>query len=200
MNKISNPSLEPLTVAMRGFNPSLTDEEVKMVTDFLRPKVMKRGDFFIRENEFCKGVAFTVTGAFRQFYVKDETEVNTNFILENDFLIAYQSMLKNEPSRYYIQALEESEILVYPTFDIEQLYTSTLNWERYGRMVSRYLFLKLSDQLESTLFSSVKERYDNLLKVHPEWFERIPLKYLASYLGMQIETLSRLRSKRDSTL
>ncbi|NOS93865.1 MAG: cyclic nucleotide-binding domain-containing protein, partial [Cyclobacteriaceae bacterium] len=101
--------IAPIVFAMRQFNPMLTDEEVKMVTDQLVLKSYKKNDYFIREGQVPKEIGFCVKGAFRQFSRKQDKEVNCNFMLEYDFLVAYASMLRHEPSRYYIQALEDCE-------------------------------------------------------------------------------------------
>lgn len=195
--KILERGVGPLIAAMKNFYAGLEDDDIRLVVDKLYPRKIKKGDFFIKEGEIGGEIGFCVNGLFRQYYLKGDKEINTNFLLENDFLLAYPSMLRQQPSRYFIRALENSEIIVYPTHNTEQLYCATRNWERYGRRVAQWVVLEMSDQLEQMLFSIGKERYDALLKRRPDWIQRVPLKYLSSYLGIKQETLSRLRSQKE---
>lgn len=196
MDPILLKGVRPLIETMKNFYPFLDGEDLKLVIDNLYPKCYKKGEFFIQEGQPNKEIGFNIKGAFRQFYIRRKKEINVHFILENDFLVAYPSMLLKQPSKYYIQAMEDSEVVVYPTDDLEKLYSSTRNWERYGRKVAQHILLQLNDQLESFLSSNGGERYLELTQNHPEWLRRIPLQYLASYLGLEKETLSRLRGSQ----
>jgi CRP-like cAMP-binding protein len=127
------------------------------------------------------------------YYLKEDKEVNTNFFFENDFLSCFQSYLSQKASRHYLQAMEDSELLTFSFNDLEKAYDRSHNWERIGRKLAEECYIATAERSESFLFLTGEERYLDLLEKKREIFERIPLYHIASYLGIERESLSRLR-------
>ena len=138
-------------------------------------------------------IAFVQKGALRMFYTQDGKEVNNHFFLENDYAVSYLDFLKNRNSRYHIQALEASELLTFDAQALQMAYDQSKNWERFGRLIAESVYAIATHRFESFLFLSATERYQQMLEDYPRFIHRIPLYHLASYLGIERESLSRIR-------
>jgi len=159
-------------------------------------KYLKAKEYFIRENETCHEIAFVNKGVLRMYYLSPEgKEINTMFFFEDDFMTAFQSLLLQKPGRYFIQALTECELITvaYPT--LQNAYEHSSLWNKFGRLIAEKSYIISEKRIESLLFYSAEERYLNLVKTYPRVFEHVPLYHLASYLGIERESLSRLRKK-----
>lgn len=163
------------------------------------PYLVKRSiiskEIYLAEGKICRDMGFINSGAFRMYYLSDGKEINLHFSLEDDFVVEYDSFLEQKPSRYYIQALEESEIVIFNLEVLQKAYHKSHNWERFGRLMAENAYKMMARRTESFLFLNGEQRYTALLQNNPHIFERISLYHIASYLGMERESLSRLRRK-----
>lgn len=173
----------------------LTENDCSVFQPHLKVKKIQKNEFLIQEGQVSDEIGFVSTGLFRMYYLQDGKEINTNFFFENSFVVSYQSFLTHQPSRYAIQALENSEIIYFHHDALCKAYDISHNWERFGRTVAEYSFINATRRTESFLFLNGEQRYLELLSSRPEMFERIPLYHIASYLGIERESLSRLRKK-----
>jgi hypothetical protein len=131
----------------------------------------------------------------RKFYLSEVKEINTELFFENDLAVSLQSYTLQQPNHEFIQAIENSTVSVtnYKTFqEIEKQYTGLLELDL---ILTEYYVMWLEERL--FLFHSLDatQRYQLLLKEQPHFIQQIPLTYLASYLGISQETLSRIRAK-----
>lgn len=173
----------------------LTEEDCSLFESYLKTKQLHAKEHFLTEGKTCQEIGFVNHGSFRTYYLSDDKEINTRFVFENDFVVDYDSFLEAKPSKYFIEALEDSEIV---TFDLRALlnaYHQSHNWERFGRLMAEQSYKLTTKRVESFLFLDGEQRYLDLLKNEPQIFDRIPLYHIASYLGMERESLSRLRKK-----
>jgi CRP-like cAMP-binding protein len=161
----------------------------------LNQKILKKGDFLLKEGQRVNEIAFIEKGALRFYYLSDGREINAHFFLENDYAVSYLDFLKNTPSKYYIQALEDCEVFTFNSQSLQKAYDVSKNWERYGRIIAESLYASASNRFESFLFLSAKERYLQMINDYPRYIDRIPLYHLASYLGIERESLSRIRKE-----
>lgn len=175
--------------------PFLTGKDCSLFEPYLKTKNYKAKDFFLSEGKTCQEIGFVNKGCFRTYYLSDGKEVNTHFVFENQFVTDYDSFLQENPSRYFIQALEETEIVTFNLTALQKAYDQSHNWERFGRLISEQSYKLINQRVESFLFLNGEQRYLDLLKNQPYIFDRIPLYYIASYLGIERESLSRLRKK-----
>jgi CRP/FNR family transcriptional regulator, anaerobic regulatory protein len=129
------------------------------------------------------------------YYLSDGKEINTHFSFENEFVVNYHSFIEQTKSRYYIQALEDSEIVVFNLQTLLNAYNKSHNWERFGRMMAEYSYKVTTKRVESFMFMDAEQRYLQMTNETPHFINRIPLYHLASYLGIERESLSRLRKK-----
>ncbi|MEI6758256.1 MAG: Crp/Fnr family transcriptional regulator [Chlorobium sp.] len=175
--------------------PFLTKEDYDFFEPFLTLKKIGAQEVVFAEGQVCREMAFVNSGAFRLYYLADGKEINSHFFLENEFMADFNSFLQEKPSRYFLQALEPSEIVTFDSQLLQNAYDSSKNWERFGRLMAEYSYKITVDRVESFLFMDGKERYLKLLESRPHIFERVPLYHIASYLGMERESLSRIRKK-----
>lgn len=172
-----------------------SENECSMFIPYLNRKLIKKGDYFLQENQTVNEIAFIEKGVLRLYYLSDGKEINNHFFLENDYAVSYLDFLKSRPSRYYIQALEDCELLTFNAESLQMAYNKSKNWERFGRIIAESVYAIATNRFESFLFLSAKERYLQMIKDYPRFIQRIPLYHLASYLGIERESLSRIRKE-----
>jgi CRP/FNR family transcriptional regulator, anaerobic regulatory protein len=173
----------------------LTEKDCALFEPFLKTKKITDKDYFLTEGKICQEIGFINKGCLRTYYLSDGKEINTHFAFENEFVTNYDSFLQNKPSRYFIQALENAEIVTFNLTALESAYNQSKNWERFGRMIAEQSFKLTTQRVERFLFLDGEQRYLDLLKNQPHIIDRIPLYHVASYLGLERESLSRLRKK-----
>lgn len=172
-----------------------SEEECAMFIPHLERVSLKKGDYFLQEGQHIHKIAFVEKGALRFFYQLDGKDINNHFFLENDYAVSYLDFLTGKASRYYIQALEDSELITFHSEALQQAYDASKNWERFGRIIAENVYAIATHRFESFLFLSAKERYLHMLRDYPRFLNRIPLYHLASYLGIERESLSRIRKE-----
>lgn len=173
----------------------VNEDDFAMVEPYLTEKKIKEGDYFLTEGAICWQIGFINTGCFRTFYLKDGKEINTQFFFEYDIVEEYDSFLLSAPSKYFVQALEDAKIICFDLATLQNAFDKSKNWERLGRLMAEKACTNSGKRVESLLFYTGEERYINLLNEAPEIFNRLPLFHIASYLGMERESLSRIRRK-----
>jgi CRP-like cAMP-binding protein len=172
-----------------------SEDECSMFLPYLKRKELKKGELLLREGQPVREIAFIEKGAFRIYHLMEGKEINNHFFLENDYAVSFLDFLKNRSSRYYIEALEDSEIYSFNSQSLQMAYEKSKNWERFGRLIAESAYATATNRFESFLFLSAKERYLQMMKDYPLFLQRIPLYHLASYLGVERESLSRIRKE-----
>jgi CRP-like cAMP-binding protein len=173
----------------------LTEKDCALFEPFLQTKTFKAKEYFLTEGKICREIGFVNLGCFRTYYLVDGKEINTYFAFENGFVTDYDSFLQGKPSRYFIQALEDAELVTFDLPALEQAYQQSHNWERFGRLIAEQSYKLTTERVENFLFMDGEQRYLELLQKQPALLDRIPLYHIASYLGLERESLSRLRKK-----
>jgi CRP-like cAMP-binding protein len=173
----------------------LTETDCNLFEASLQTRKIKNKDIILREGQVCKELGFINNGVFRMYYLSDGKEINTHFSFENEFVVNYDSFLQEAPSRYFIQALEDAEIVTFNLPTLQSAYNQSQNWERFGRIMAEYSYKLTTKRVEGFMFLDAEQRYLQMMKETPHFLERVPLYHLASYLGVERESLSRLRKK-----
>lgn len=117
------------------------------------------------------------------------------FVPEGTFLTSLKSLVTQEACPYYIAALEDAELLVISVGQLRALYDASHGWERFGRLLAEQYLVLHQAKSEALLFQSVEQRYLNLLAQFPNITNRVSLGHIASYLGIQGPSLSRIRAR-----
>ena len=173
----------------------LTDQDCDLFQPHLKTKVLVEKEYFLTEGKTCFEIGFINKGAFRTYYLSDGKEINTQFVFENQFVVDYDSFIQQRPSKYNIQAMENTEIVTFNLSAMKNAYNQSKNWERFGRIMAEQSYKLTTERVESFLFMDGEQRYLDLLKNQAHILDRIPLYHIASYLGLERESLSRLRKK-----
>ncbi|NVO01371.1 MAG: Crp/Fnr family transcriptional regulator [Bacteroidetes bacterium] len=175
--------------------PFMSEEDGLFFEPFLKKKIIKEKEIILSEGNICKEVGFVNYGGFRIYYLSEGKEINTKFIFENQFITDYNSFLQEKPSKYFIEALEKSEIVTFNLSVLQNAYNHSHNWERFGRLMAEQLYKMITQRAESFLFLDGEQRYLQILENEPHLLNRVPLYHIASYIGLEKESLSRLRKK-----
>ncbi len=161
---------------------------------FLKCVEVKKGDFLFQEGDVCKFVGFTLKGCVRVFLVKDERERTLSFHAENQSFGDFRSFLNQEPSEFSCEVIERSKIIL---FDHRAMHfiEGLPDGQQFLRLHAEGFASKMRDRLTSLYTDTPEERYCKLFESEPEIIDRVPDYHLASYLGIQPESLSRLKRR-----
>jgi CRP-like cAMP-binding protein len=138
---------------------------------------------------------FIVEGIVRVYYLKEGKDVTDWFASKNKFIGPILNIYGDKPIRQYVQVLENTKLLVIKNNALERLYKKHHSFERIGRLIVTQNLIQLNERVIALQFYSAKEKYELLLKQNPEIIKRVALTHIASYLGITLETLSRVRSQ-----
>lgn len=142
----------------------------------------------------CRTIYFISSGAARIYYYKDGTDITEHFAFENSISVRVESLFTNKPSRKAIEIIEDAEVVAIDAIGLFKLYDVYPEIERLFRKIFEEGYVETVNRLESIQFHSAKDRYNALLAEHPNILQRVPLKHIASYLGVTQVTLSRIRA------
>ena len=174
---------------------SFTDEEIQDIQHLFVEKNLKKGEFWVKEGEFNSDILFLNKGMLRSYFVKREVEKTFNLVIENQILTATESYVSGLPSTDFIQAVEDTYLSVITKDNLEILYSKSFKWERVGRIIIEYYTIEKEIRIRSFISETSQERYERLTKDQPELMQRTPQIYLANFLGITPQSLSRLRRK-----
>jgi CRP/FNR family transcriptional regulator len=173
----------------------LTDADCDLFVRDLRIETFASKQYFLEEGRVCQKLGFINAGNFRTYYLLDGKEINTHFALQDQFVTDFKSFLTGQPSRYFIEAIDPAEIVVFNSAVLQAAYAQSPRWEKFGRLMAEAAFRESMQRTEAFLFYNAEERYRLLLEHRPDILQTIPLQYIASYLGIEKESLSRIRKK-----
>ena len=149
----------------------------------------------VREGQYADKTFFIVKGCARAYYLKDGKDISDWFAFENDFISSINSFFLNVPSPHFIELLEDSVLLEIARENVEKLSDTYRDFERLSKIVVIKTMLKQQERISSMQFHSAEQKYKTILSIHPNISQRIPLTHIASYLGITLETLSRIRKR-----
>ncbi|WP_407481790.1 Crp/Fnr family transcriptional regulator [Elizabethkingia meningoseptica] len=173
----------------------LNDTEFNYYLSKLSTKEYKKGEIITPKGTVENYAYYIQKGIVRRFIERGEGEATFYFAFEQDFVSAYDSFITQTPCRYSLQALEDTSLLRISWDDVQDLYQKSCKWERIGRILNEQAYIERADREFSLLAKSPQERYESLFQQNPEVIKRIPLKHIASYIGITPQALSRIRKR-----
>jgi CRP-like cAMP-binding protein len=171
----------------------LNEEEFNRSVPYFKFKELKKGEYLCKEGYVCRKIAIVKSGVLRSFYNYDGQELTTFFNMEKTLATALRSFLKEVPAHENIQAITDVELIYISKEDMNRLYDNVPAWNKIGRIVMEHLYVKMEERSISLQNKTAKERYLEFMKEFPGVVNRVPLQYIASFLGIAPETLSRIR-------
>lgn len=187
----------PIKVYLESYKQicnQITDEELAYIGKGLTVSEFKARQYYLKAGQIQTAIGYVVSGLVRSYYIDDKgNEITIAFIKENEYATDYGAFVRQKPSKYYFQCLEPSVVVNLPYTEMQDGYNRYKNIERYGRLVTEEVLVQQQNRLESFLFEKAEERYLNFIKRSPNLFNRISLTYLSSYLGIERQSLSRIR-------
>ncbi len=179
-----------------SLNKILPPDRVEELISISHVKKIKAGEYFICEGEIPKKFAFVISGLFRYVYINDKgNEFTKGLISENNFISSYSAMISNSPSSFFIEVLEDTEILVIIYEKWLSLMETDAFWVKFLLGFVEKGFSIKEKRERDLLLLDAETRYLNFLKENPGMEKRVKQTIIASYLGIQPESLSRIRKK-----
>jgi CRP-like cAMP-binding protein len=169
-----------------------SEPDLNHISEKFRKKKVEKGSFILKQGEVCTDIAFVEKGCFRLYYLKDDVEVSVWFSFQGNSAIDIYSFISGEPSIYFMEAIEDSEVRYLTKTDLDKLYQSHPGMQEMIRNFWEDVILNLIVRFTSLQTDTAEKRYLDLLK-KPEYLNAIPQKYLASFIGVTPTSLSRIR-------
>jgi len=188
--------MEDLLRHLRLKSEVTTDLEEAIRSTFKTEHIQKKV-VFEKAQQVCRKLYFISTGCLRTYYyAKGDKQVSSWFYTEKQFVTSWSSFYGNQVSFEYLETLEECELYSIDVTDFQNLIRKHPTFERFARLLVEEQMVFLDTYFKGYMFLSAKERYELLLSYFPAIELRVGLGQIASFLGISIETLSRIRSKK----
>ena len=173
---------------------TMTHEELDLLESILVPMKFLKNEMILREGETCTNIYWVVKGLVRQFYYKNGKEVTEYMATENSIVMCIESLFLEQPTHLQIKAIEPSILIAIPKADLEAVAMKSVNIQILYRKILEESLILSQIHADMLRFESAQDRYQKLIKRQPQLVLRAPLVYIASYLQMTPETLSRVRT------
>lgn len=203
MNQHNSCNFYMLTIDMEYTKPfldylrkfvNITDEEFeKCLVPVIKVKRFGKREFLIKAGEIENNFNFIVRGLIRKYYKKNSHEINTQISMEGHIILSQESFHSRKPSEYYVETIEPSVVISIKHDDLEHVYRQSKKMEHLGRLVVTHTMV-IKDRWQMQMIKMTpRERFLNFVMKNPELLQRVPQKYLASYLNIKPETFSRFK-------
>ncbi len=182
--------------SVQSICPELTDQELTLFSEKLSVITFKKKEIFIQSGQAQQSIGFIVSGLIRSYYIDNNgNEKTVRFYAEKDYAIHYTAFITQQFSKYTFQCLENTVLVLLSYENMQLLYRQIPTFEKYGRLVAEEILKMQQQRIESFVFQTAEERYKDFMKQHPDIYNRVSLSHLCSYLGIERQTLTRIRQK-----
>ncbi|MGM9701378.1 MAG: Crp/Fnr family transcriptional regulator [Prevotella sp.] len=173
---------------------TMTHSELDILESILVPRKYLKGQMILSEGEVCKDLLYVAKGMTRQFYFKNGKELTEHMSVEGGIVMCIESLFKEEPTRLQIEALEPTWVFAMPKARLEEVALHNVNIQILYRKILEESLIVSQVHADLVRFETSQDRYQKMCKLMPQVILRAPLIYIASYLQMTPETLSRVRT------
>lgn len=173
---------------------TMTHDELNILESILVSQKYAKGEMILKEGEICRQFLYIDKGLVRQFYFKHGKEVTEHLGQEHTIVMCIESLFKEEPTRLQVEALEPTTVYALPKADLERVAMHNVNIQILYRKILEESLIISQIHADLVRFETAQDRYKKLCKLCPQVVLRAPLVYIASYLQMTPETLSRVRA------
>ncbi|MEO1434094.1 MAG: Crp/Fnr family transcriptional regulator [Bacteroidota bacterium] len=175
--------------------PFFTEQSIQLLRSHMKEDRFLKNEIIVKDGQISNRIYLITQGAMRIYFVKDGLEKTDWIALEGDLMMAPGSFFTQEPSEHVIETIEPTVTWSLTYKELNNLYLQDHEIERMGRLITIHSYLMMYKHLHFLRTLSATERYQKLLATQPHLIQRIPLTYIASFLNMSLETLSRIRGK-----
>lgn len=173
----------------------LSDQELEYIDHYFETKILRKKEFLIQDSKVCNLIGFIAKGSIRHFHIKSGVEKTCDISFDNSWVTDFESFTRETPARMNLQALEDTTIYFIQKNNLNELYKICAKYETFGRLMAEKVALRATDIAMSLSSEKPEERFINLLKQQPDLFQRVPQKYIANFLGISPESLSRIQKR-----
>ena len=173
---------------------TMTHEELDVLESLLVHIKYGKGEKILQEGEICRNISYIERGLIRQFYFKNGKEVTEHLGVDHSIFMCIESLFKEEPTRLQVEALEPTLVYALPKARLEAAAMRNVNIQMLYRKILEESLIQSQIHADLVRFESAPNRYKRLCDLNPQVVLRAPLTYIANYLQMTPETLSRIRS------
>jgi CRP/FNR family transcriptional regulator len=180
----------------KKINPNLTADELRFIEERVSVSELENKTFYLKSGDIQNEMSFLYQGLIRSFYIDEKgNQITIQFIKENDYISDYSAFITQTPTKFYIQCLEPCILVNISYLTIQEAYLKYKNFENYGRKIAEIILTNRQTKIESFLFEDAEKRYINFIKQNPNLLNRISITHLCSFLGIERQSLSRIRKK-----
>ncbi len=176
---------------------TLSPVGIQALASILVPIKITKGELIFPQGQVCNAMYYVDRGMVRQFYYKNGKDVTEHFSYEGRIVFCIESFLKQEPSKLFVETLENSLLYAIPYEDLHVMMTQNAEIQMLYQKILEHALISSQEHADSQRFENAAERYERLLTNKPEIILRAPMLHIASFLQMTPETLSRVRSAHD---
>lgn len=196
MMKILSNEINQYLKFIKSFYPDIPEQELYTFSTFLLEKKFNKNDYIFSIEQVQKEIGFITNGLVRSFFVdKNGNEKTMRFHFENAFVTHYVAFITQQPSKYSYVCLEPTTIITMSYDNMQLAYNTLPSIQKYGRLMAEEILKMQQYRIESFLFLTAEERYLDFIKQNPNLFNRVSLTHLSSYLGIERQTITRIRQK-----
>ncbi|WP_438423586.1 Crp/Fnr family transcriptional regulator [Aquimarina macrocephali] len=179
----------------------LSEIDIERLQSKLSIEIYDKGDSIIRQGQVCKSLKFVISGIYRVYQLKNGKEITSYFNYEsrNPLVASFVSLLKEKQSNEIIECIVPGKLVSISYTDWTSLYSISQSFNTFGRLMAEFNYVLAIERIESLQYQSASERYDIFIKLYPNLLNLIPHHYIASYLGVTPESLSRIRKLSHKT-
>lgn len=170
----------------------IAPEELAIIVSKFKQKTILKGALLLKQGQIANQYYFIRSGALRFYFGEYEAQLTAWIVFHNEFFTEITSLNPGKPTRFNIEAIEPTTVDYIEKADMEQLYKQFPAWQEFGRITWEAMAIRMIDEIIRFQTLSAEERYLEFLKI-PGFLQRIPIKQLASYLGITPNALSRIR-------
>lgn len=171
---------------------NVSDKDLQTILSHFQERTVDKDRFVIQKGQVVSSYYFIKSGGLRIYFDKDAVQITGWLAFQNDFFTELTSLKSGQPTQFNIQAIEPSTLLTIEKSQMELLYKQFPLWQQFGRQIWENAFLKVINAILSYQTMTAEERYLQMMK-QSDILQRVPLKQLASYLGITQTSLSRIR-------
>jgi len=174
---------------------NFNEEDIDLVKRLFEFVKHKKNDLLEFENKIPVNLYFINSGFVRVFHYQNGSEITSHINCPPGFITSFNSFLNQKLSNDNVKCITDCELLKINRKNLDVLYQKSSNWDIFSKVIYEKSLLYNEQRTQDMITCTADERYSNLMKNHPEIIQNVPLQYIASYLGIEPQSLSRIRKK-----